>query len=82
VANHFFDLSPHLFAEVADSYNKQNRSSQVLRVINKDVGSATTSTAAEPYSSPRPSLVSAARQVIDNLFNRASSSQGASVHNL
>ena len=77
VANHFFDFSPYLFAEVADSYNKQKRAGQVLRAIDRevDVGSAATSTAAEPYSSSsRSSLVVTAKQVAGYLFHKATSS--------
>jgi hypothetical protein len=85
VANHFFDFSPYLFAEVADSYNKQKRAGQVLRAIDKDadVGSVAMSTAAEPYSSsPRSSLVVTAKQVAGYLFHKATSSKGASAHDI
>ncbi len=86
VANHFFDFSSHLFAEVADSYNKQNKANQVLRSVGTggldDVGSVSSSTAAESYSSPRSTLVTTAKQVAGYLFHKATASKGSSIQGL
>ncbi len=84
VANHFFDFSPHLFAEVSDSYNQQNRAtSHLLKATDigelANIENVATSTTAIPSSSS--SLVTTARQVAGYLLHKATN-KGHSVREL